>query len=144
MLIDFFLGLKQAGLPVSVKEYLMLCEALQKGLAYGSVDEFYYLSRASLIKDETHFDRFDRAFATYFKGVEALDAALAKVTKQDIPEEWLNKRSASFLSHSSGISCLVSFANAVSSASTPLKYVANARSKRSKCASSLIRLALDK
>ena len=99
MLIDFFLGLKQAGLPVSVKEYLMLCEALQKGLAYGSVDEFYYLSRASLIKDETHFDRFDLAFATYFKGVEALDAALAKVTKQDIPEEWLKKLAERLLSN---------------------------------------------
>ena len=98
MLIDFFLGLKQAGLPVSVKEYLMLCEAMQKGLAYGSVDEFYYLSRASLIKDETNFDRFDRAFAQYFKGIESLNAALDKAFKQEIPEEWLQKLAERLLS----------------------------------------------
>lgn len=91
MLIDFFLGLKQAGLPVSVKEYLMLCEAMEKGVAHGSVDDFYYLSRACLVKDETNFDRFDRAFAAYFKGVESLDAALAKLATQAIPEEWLRK-----------------------------------------------------
>ena len=98
MLIDFFLGLKQAGLPVSVKEYLMLCEALQKGLAYGSVDEFYYLSRSSLIKDETHFDRFDQAFAVYFKGIESLNAALTKVSPQTIPDEWLKKLAERLLS----------------------------------------------
>jgi uncharacterized protein len=91
MLIDFFLGLKQAGLPVSVKEYLMLCEAMEKGLAYGSTDDFYYLSRTCLVKDESNFDRFDRAFAAYFKGVESLDAALARMTTQEIPEEWLRK-----------------------------------------------------
>ncbi len=102
MLIDFFLGLKQAGLPVSVKEYLMLCEAMQKGAVifdnYGSVDEFYYLSRASLVKDETHFDRFDRAFAQYFKGVESLSSALDKAFKQELPEEWLRKLAERLLS----------------------------------------------
>jgi uncharacterized protein with von Willebrand factor type A (vWA) domain len=87
VLIDFFLTVKQAGVPASVKEYLTLCEALQKGLAYGSVDEFYYLSRATLVKDETHFDKFDRAFASYFKGIESLDQALSAL----IPEEWLKK-----------------------------------------------------
>lgn len=98
MLIDFFLGLKQAGLPVSVKEYLMLCEAMEKGIAYGSVDDFYYLSRACLVKDETNFDRFDRAFAAYFKGVESLDAALTKIATQEIPEEWLRKLAEKILS----------------------------------------------
>jgi uncharacterized protein len=98
MLIDFFLGLKQAGLPVSVTEYLLLCEALQAGMACGNVDEFYYLSRACLVKDETHFDRFDRAFARYFKGVEALDAALAAISPQKIPEEWLAKLAERILS----------------------------------------------
>ncbi len=68
MLINFFLSLKQAGLPVSVKEYLTLCEAMQRGLAYGSVDDFYYLSRTCLVKDESNYDRFDRTFAQYFKG----------------------------------------------------------------------------
>ena len=87
MLIDFFLSLKQGGLPVSVKEYLMLCEAMQKGVIHGSVDDFYHLSRICLVKDEANFDRFDRAFAAYFKGVEALDAVLPA----DIPEEWLKK-----------------------------------------------------
>ena len=98
MLIDFFLSLKQAGLPVSVNEHLMLCEALQAGIAYGSVDEFYYLSRACLVKDESNFDRFDRAFAAYFKGVEALDAALAAISSQEIPEEWLTKLAERILS----------------------------------------------
>ena len=87
MLIDFFLSLKQNGLPVSVKEYLMLCEAMEKGVIHGSVDDFYHLSRICLIKDEANFDRFDRAFAAYFKGVEALDAVLPA----DIPAEWLKK-----------------------------------------------------
>ncbi|HEX4859535.1 MAG TPA: VWA domain-containing protein [Usitatibacteraceae bacterium] len=94
MLIDFFLSLKKGGLPVSVKEYLTLCEALQKGVIHGSVEDFYHLSRATLVKDESHFDRFDRAFAQYFKGVEALDAVLPA----DIPEEWLRKLAEKTLS----------------------------------------------
>ena len=102
MLIDFFLGLKQAGLPVSVKEYLILCEAMQKGVSisdhYGSVDDFYYLARACLVKDETNFDRFDRAFATYFKGVENLNAALDGALQANIPEEWLRKLAEKLLS----------------------------------------------
>jgi uncharacterized protein with von Willebrand factor type A (vWA) domain len=56
VLIDFFLSLKASGLPVSVKEYLTLCEAMQRGLAYGNVDDFYYLSRICLIKDEANYD----------------------------------------------------------------------------------------
>jgi uncharacterized protein with von Willebrand factor type A (vWA) domain len=87
VLIEFFLALKSGGLPVSVKEYLTLCEALDKGVIHGNVDDFYFLSRACLVKDEAHFDRFDRAFAAYFKGVEALDAVLPA----NIPEEWLRK-----------------------------------------------------
>jgi uncharacterized protein with von Willebrand factor type A (vWA) domain len=91
VLIDFFLALKSAGLPVSVKEYLALCEAMQKGVAYGNVDDFYYLSRTCLVKDEANFDRFDRAFGQYFKGMENLDAALTKLFEQEIPAEWLQK-----------------------------------------------------
>ena len=94
MLIDFFLSLKQSGLPVSVKEYLMLCEAMEQGVIHGSVDDFYHLSRICLVKDEANFDRFDRAFAAYFKGVEALDAVLPA----DIPEEWLKKLAERLLS----------------------------------------------
>ncbi len=102
MLIEFFLGLKQVGLPVSVKEYLTLCEAMAKGAThldnYGSIDDFYYVARACLVKDESHFDRFDRAFGVYFKGVENLNAALEKLLPQDIPEEWLKKLAEKVLS----------------------------------------------
>lgn len=76
MLVDFFLSLKNAGLPVSVREYLVLCEAMQKGVVHGSVDDFYYLARTCLVKDEAHFDRFDRAFSAYMNGVQAADAVL--------------------------------------------------------------------
>ena len=96
MLIDFFYTLRSAKLPVSVKEYLMLLESLEAGVvgpnsgkdeadgtpgegAY-KIDDFYYLSRTILVKDEKHYDKFDRAFAAYFKGVEML----ADFTK-DIP-----------------------------------------------------------
>jgi uncharacterized protein with von Willebrand factor type A (vWA) domain len=100
MLIDFFYTLRSAKLPVSVKEYLMLMEALQAGVvgpnsapADGSeeegaykIDDFYYLSRTILVKDEKHYDKFDRAFAAYFKGVEMV----ADFTKE-VPLEWLRK-----------------------------------------------------
>ena len=78
MLIDFFFTLRAAKLPVSVKEYLTLLEALKAGVVdrratapYG-IDDFYYLARTALVKDEKHYDKFDRAFAAYFKGVEML------------------------------------------------------------------------
>ena len=100
MLIDFFYTLRSAKLPVSVKEYLVLLEAIKEGVvgpnteqdASGEtisgfhIDDFYYLSRAALVKDEKHYDKFDRAFASYFKGVEMI----ADFTK-DIPLEWLRK-----------------------------------------------------
>ncbi len=100
MLIDFFYTLRSAKLPVSVKEYLMLMEALQAGVvgpnsapSEGSdeegaykIDDFYYLSRTILVKDEKHYDKFDRAFAAYFKGVETV----ADFTKE-VPLEWLRK-----------------------------------------------------
>ncbi|MDP3135773.1 MAG: hypothetical protein Q8N17_05490, partial [Burkholderiaceae bacterium] len=94
MLIDFFYTLRSAKLPVSVKEYLSLLDALkhgvvgpasQDGTGYG-IDDFYYLSRTTLVKDEKHYDKFDRAFAAYFKGVESI----ADFTK-DLPLEWLRK-----------------------------------------------------
>ncbi len=87
MLIDFFFTLKQHQLPVSIKEFMTLLEALQRGVVFADLDEFYYLSRASLVKDETHFDKFDRAFAEYFRGVQSLPDALAF----QLPEEWLRK-----------------------------------------------------
>jgi len=84
MLIEFFLHLKAAKLPVSTREFLTLLEALQARLAGHSLDDFYVLSRACLVKDESHYDKFDRAFGAYFKGVTALPGLEA-----EIPEEWL-------------------------------------------------------
>ena len=76
MLFDFFFTVRKAGVPASVKEFLTLLEALDKGVVYGSVDDFYTLSRLCLVKDEAYFDRFDLAFAAYFKGVQAIPDAL--------------------------------------------------------------------
>ena len=87
MLIDFFLKLKQAGVPVSIMEFLTLMDALDQGLAYASIDDFYYLGRLALVKDEAHFDKYDRTFAEYFKGITAAPEEL----KGNIPEEWLKK-----------------------------------------------------
>ncbi|PKO33415.1 MAG: hypothetical protein CVU34_12735 [Betaproteobacteria bacterium HGW-Betaproteobacteria-7] len=84
MLVDFFLHLKARQLPVSTNELLALLEALQARLVSASLDDFYLLSRAILVKDEAHYDRFDRAFGEYFKGVESLPGFDAL-----IPEEWL-------------------------------------------------------
>ena len=84
MLVDYFLHLKSRQIPVSTKELLALLEALQARLVSGSLDDFYLLSRAILIKDEALYDRFDRAFGEYFKGIEALPGFDAM-----IPEEWL-------------------------------------------------------
>ena len=84
MLIDFFLHLKARQLPVSTKEFLTLLEAVQAGLAGHSMEDFYFLARASLVKDESHFDRFDQAFGEYFKGIEAIPGL-----EVDLPEEWL-------------------------------------------------------
>ena len=84
MLVDFFLHLKAKQLPVSTKELLALLEALEARLVTGSLEDFYLLSRAILVKDEALYDRFDRAFGEYFKGIEALPGLDAL-----IPEEWL-------------------------------------------------------
>ncbi|MEN7531298.1 MULTISPECIES: VWA domain-containing protein [unclassified Cupriavidus] len=86
MLIDFFFSLRHAKLPVSVKEYLTMLEALRAQVIAPSIDEFYYLSRMTLVKDEKHFDKFDQTFAAYFKGVENLVD-----WKSDIPLDWLQK-----------------------------------------------------
>ncbi|BBL23502.1 MULTISPECIES: vWA domain-containing protein [Comamonas] len=92
MLIDFFYTLRAAKLPVSVKELLTLLEALQKGVVGPqsedgwSMDDFYFLARTTLVKDEKHYDKFDRAFAAYFKGVEMLTDF-----SKELPAEWLRK-----------------------------------------------------
>jgi uncharacterized protein with von Willebrand factor type A (vWA) domain len=88
MLIDFFFALRNAKVPVSIKEFLTLLEALEKSVIAPSLDEFYFLARLVMVKDEAHFDKFDRAFGAYFKGIEAVfDTA-----KGEIPLDWLIKR----------------------------------------------------
>ena len=87
MLIDFFLHLRQAKLPVSIKEYLTLVEAIGKNVIGPSVDDFYVLSRATLVKDERNFDKFDRAFGAYFKGVQDVPGI-----DVNVPLEWLKRQ----------------------------------------------------
>ena len=84
MLIEFFLHLKTHELPVSTREYLDLLAAMQARVASHSIDDFYFLSRALLVKDEANYDRFDRAFGEYFKGVQQIPGMDA-----EIPEDWL-------------------------------------------------------
>jgi uncharacterized protein with von Willebrand factor type A (vWA) domain len=93
MLIDFFLHLKAARLPVSTREFLTLLEALDARVVSLSLDDFYFLARVALVKDEAQFDRFDLAFASYFNGVEAIFDIRA-----EIPEEWLRKEFERLLS----------------------------------------------
>ncbi len=87
MLIEFFYELRDNGLKPSVTEYLTLLEALDAHVPGMSVENFYYLSRASLIKDETLFDRFDQVFAHYFDGIEKVTEDL----QTDIPADWLER-----------------------------------------------------
>ncbi len=94
MLIDFFLSLKRAKVPVTLNEFLTLLEALEKRLVFGSAEDFYYLARLCMVKDETHYDKFDRVFMEYFRGVTDPTAELAG----EIPEEWLRKLTERFLS----------------------------------------------
>jgi uncharacterized protein with von Willebrand factor type A (vWA) domain len=87
VLIDFFLKLKSHKLPVSIKEYLTLLEAMDHKVIGQSIDEFYYLSRIALVKDEANFDKFDRAFAEFWQGVETIPGI-----ETQIPLEWLLKQ----------------------------------------------------
>ena len=95
MFVDFFLTLKQAGVPATLREYLTLMEAMEKNVAEYRVDDFYYLSRACLVKDERNLDKFDRVFGQCFKGLEYLSEAPEKT---QIPEEWLRKLAEKILS----------------------------------------------
>ncbi|WP_421932594.1 vWA domain-containing protein [Phenylobacterium sp.] len=93
MFMRFFTELREAKVPVTLKEYLMLMEALDKVVINRSVDEFYYLSRSALVKDEKNLDRFDQVFSHVFKGLEKVDG----IGVSDIPAEWLKKLSDQFL-----------------------------------------------
>src|SRR5216110_3161880 len=87
MLSGFFVKLKDHKIPVSIKEWLTLLAAMQKDVISPSIDEFYYLSRTTLAKDEQNFDKFDRAFGEYFKGIESIAGV-----ELDVPLEWLLKQ----------------------------------------------------
>ncbi|MEL6280945.1 MAG: VWA domain-containing protein, partial [Pseudomonadota bacterium] len=76
MFTTFFHELKDAGLPVSLREYLTLMEAMEADLAERKVEDFYYLSRSALVKDERNLDKFDRVFAHVFKGIESVEDGL--------------------------------------------------------------------
>jgi uncharacterized protein with von Willebrand factor type A (vWA) domain len=93
MFVSFFQELKQAGVPVTLREYLTLLEAMEADLASRRVEEFYYLSRAALVKDERNLDKFDRVFGHVFKGLETVDG----VIEADIPAEWLKKLAEKYL-----------------------------------------------
>ena len=86
MFIDFFLKLREARVPVSLREYLTLVKAVEAGLANFDVHDFYYLSRATMVKDERNLDKFDQVFGEVFKGIESTEEEI-----QEIPEEWLRK-----------------------------------------------------
>ncbi|MEM9529663.1 MAG: VWA domain-containing protein [Pseudomonadota bacterium] len=88
MLLKFFFMLREAGLKASLTELLTLHESMKQGLAAESVDTFYYLSRSCLVKDEAHFDRFDRVFSAHFQGIEQ---ALAGLGSEALPEDWLRR-----------------------------------------------------
>ncbi|CAA7620176.1 conserved hypothetical protein [Candidatus Terasakiella magnetica] len=91
MFLTLFLELRDAKVPVTLKEYLTLLEALDEGVAEQSVETFYYLSRACLVKDERNLDKFDRVFGKVFNGVISAGDALNDALKAAIPEEWLRK-----------------------------------------------------
>lgn len=94
MLIDFFLALKRAGIPTTLVEFLTLLEALSRELAFGSAEEFYYLARLCLVKNEAHFDKFDRVFMEYFTGVTDPVGEL----HNRIPDDWLRRLTEQYLS----------------------------------------------
>src|SRR5271170_3613431 len=94
MFLQFFTSLRDAQVPVTLREYLTLMEALDADLAEQTVENFYYLSRAALVKDERNLDKFDRVFGSVFKGLESL---LDAIDKAEIPEEWLKKLAEKYL-----------------------------------------------
>jgi uncharacterized protein len=96
MLLNFFTSLREAKIPVTLREYLILLEAMKQDLAEQSVDEFYYLSRSALVKDERNLDKFDQVFAHVFKGLEG--SSPDGVAASELPEEWLRKLAEKHLS----------------------------------------------
>jgi len=97
MFLNLFFKLREAKVPVSLREHLTLIEAMDAGLVIYDVEEFYFLARAALVKDERHLDRFDRVFAEVFKGLETVSGSADGVEAVDLPEDWLRKLAEKFL-----------------------------------------------
>ncbi len=97
MFTPFFENLRDAGIPVSLREYLTFLEAMKKGLATYDIEAFYYLARTAMVKDERNIDKFDRAFAASFKGLENITDEQV-LNAVDIPADWLNKMAEKHLS----------------------------------------------
>jgi uncharacterized protein with von Willebrand factor type A (vWA) domain len=93
MFVSFFHELRSTGVPVTLREYLTLMEAMERDLAGRRIEDFYYLARAALVKDERNIDKFDRVFGHVFRGLETIDAALGA----EIPAEWLKKLAEKYL-----------------------------------------------
>ena len=93
MLINLFNTVRSYGIPVSLREFLYLLNALEKKIVFADWNEFYFLSRSVLVKDEKYFDKFDRAFDIYFKGIESIDDILEML----IPEDWLKAEFEKYL-----------------------------------------------
>ncbi len=90
MLVNFFFELRKGGVPVTITEFLTLLGALRAGVAAGSAQDFYYLARTTLVKDERHYDRFDRVFAEIFNGAQKLFEEIVA----NVPDEWLRALAA--------------------------------------------------
>ena len=90
MFLGFFETLRRTGVPVTLREYLGFLEGLAAGLVTYDIDGFYYFARTAMVKDERHLDRFDRAFAEAFKGLEGISAAEV-IEAVDLPRDWLEK-----------------------------------------------------
>ena len=97
MFTPFFENLRNAGIPVSLREYLTFLEAMRKGLATYDIEAFYYLARAAMVKDERNIDKFDRAFGASFKGLEEITDEQV-LNAVDIPADWLKKMAEKHLS----------------------------------------------
>jgi len=95
MLIDFFMTVRKARVPCSIREYLDLVGAVQSHLAFANLDDFYALAKLCLVKDEKHYDKFDKAFAHYFEGIDNLDMFLDEA---NIPDDWMRKEIERMLS----------------------------------------------
>lgn len=91
MFLPFFDTLRKAGVPVSLRKFLTFLEAVRAGLVTYDVEGFYYLARAAMVKDERHIDRFDRAFAQTFRGLEAVSVGDV-LEALDLPADWLENR----------------------------------------------------